>query len=143
MRKKIKAKKLNDLQLIGTFFVDSGQAMIGDPCNLHKWSDSEDDDFETHTEKSGEFSYLGAANATLTDGFGTLGDFDSVVFSTGNGDGMYPVYAQIEEYDEWGPRVWAIVIDMSRHGRYVYDKSQHQHHLLPSSVQQNQDECEC
>ena len=133
MRKKIKAKKLNDLQLIGTFFVDSGQAMIGDPCNLHKWNDSAEDDFDTHAEKSGEFSYLGAANATLTDGFGTLGDFDSVVFSTGNGDGMYPVYAQIEEYDEWGPRVWAIVIDMSRHGRYVYDKSQHQH----------QDECEC
>jgi hypothetical protein len=133
MNKKIKAKNLNDLQLIGTFFVDSGQAIIGDPCNLHKWNDSADDDFETHVDRAGEFSYLGAANATLTNGFGTLGDHDATVFSTGNGDGLYPVYAQIEEYDEWGPRVWAIVIDMSRHGRYVYDKSQHQH----------QDECEC
>jgi hypothetical protein len=70
---------------------------------------------------------MGAANATLTKGFGTLGDHDATVFSTGNGDGLYPVYAQIEEFDEWGPRVWAVVIDMSREGRYVFDKSQHQH----------------
>jgi hypothetical protein len=64
---------------------------------------------------------MGAANATLTNGFGTLGDHDATVFSTGNGDGLYPVYAQIEEFDEWGPRVWAVVIDMSRDGRYVKD----------------------
>jgi hypothetical protein len=70
---------------------------------------------------------MGAANATLTNGFGTLGDHDATVFSTGNGDGLYPVYAQIEEVDEWGPRVWAVVIDMSREGRYVFDKSQHNH----------------
>ena len=40
MNKKIKAKKLNNLQLIGTFFVDSGQAMIGDPLYLEKWKSS-------------------------------------------------------------------------------------------------------
>jgi hypothetical protein len=133
MGKKIKAKNLNDLQFIGTFFVDSGQAMIGDPCNLQKWSDSEEDDFETHVDKAGEYSYLGAANATLTKGFGTLGDHDATVFATGNGDGLYPVYAQIEEYDEWGPRIWAVVIDMSRDGRYVKD----------NSLSQIQSECDC
>jgi hypothetical protein len=129
MNKKIKAKKLDNLQLIGTFFVDSGQAIIGDPLYLDKWKsyDSEEFDIEDHVNHVDEYSYMGAANATLTKGFGTLGDHDATVFSTGNGDGLYPVYAQIEEFDEWGPRVWAVVIDMSREGRYVFDKSQHQH----------------
>lgn len=133
MNKKIKAKKLDNLQLIGTFFVDSGQAIIGDPLYLDKWKsyDSEKFDIDDHVNHVDEYSYMGAANATLTKGFGTLGDHDATVFSTGNGDGLYPVYAQIEEFDEWGPRVWAVVIDMSREGRYVFDKSQHQH------------ECEC
>jgi hypothetical protein len=129
MNKKIKAKKLDNLQLIGTFFVDSGQAIIGDPLYLDKWKsyDSEEFDIEDHVNHVDEYSYMGAANATLTKGFGTLGDHDATVFSTGNGDGLYPVYAQIEEFDEWGPRVWAVVIDMSREGRYVFDKSQHVH----------------
>ena len=123
MKKKIKAKKLNNLQLIGTFFVDSGQAIIGDPLYLDKWKSSTAEDFniDDHVNHVDEYSYMGAANATLTKGFGTLGDHDATVFSTGNGDGLYPVYAQIEEYDEWGPRVWAVVIDMSRDGRYVKD----------------------
>lgn len=128
MSKKIKAKKLNNLQLIGTFFVDSGQAMIGDPLYVDKFKPiSMDDEIDNHENHAGEYSYMGAANATLTKGFGTLGDHDATVFATGNGDGLYPVYAQIEEFDEWGPRIWAVVIDMSREGRYVFDKSQHQH----------------
>ena len=123
MKKKIKAKKLNNLQLIGTFFVDSGQAIIGDPLYLDKWKSSTAEDFniDDHVNHVDEYSYMGAANATLTKGFGTLGDHDATVFSTGNVDGLYPVYAQIEEFDEWGPRVWAVVIDMSRDGRYVKD----------------------
>ena len=123
MKKKIKAKKLDNLQLIGTFFVDSGQAIIGDPLYLDKWkaSTAEDFDIDDHVNHIDEYSYMGAAPATLTKGFGTLGDHDATVFSTGNGDGLYPVYAQIEEFDEWGPRVWAVVIDMSRDGRYVKD----------------------
>lgn len=120
MSKKIKAKKLNNLQLIGTFFVDSGQAMIGDPSYLDKWKPfTIEDDIEDHVNHVGEYSELGAINSSLTTGFNTLGDHDATVFNTGNGDGLYPVYAQIEEFDEWGPRTWAIVIDMSRHGRYV------------------------
>jgi hypothetical protein len=121
--KKAKAKKLNNLQLIGAFFVDSGQAMIGDPAYLSKWDNCDDEDFDNYKDSEGKYNWLGAAHATLTNQFGTLGEYDSVVFSTGNGDGLYPVYAQIEEYDEWGPRVWAVVIDMSRDGRYVKDKN--------------------
>jgi hypothetical protein len=128
MSKKIKAKKLNNLQLIGTFFVGSGQAIIGDPAHLDNWKPmTQDDDLDDHENHAGEYSYMGAANATLTTGFNTLGDHDATVFATGNGDGLYPVYAQIEDYNGWGPRVWAVVIDMSREGRYVFDKSQHIH----------------
>lgn len=122
MGKKIKAKKLNDLKLIGTFFVDSGQAIIGDPIHLDNWKswdDTKEFNIDDHVNHVGEYGYMGAVNASLTTGFNTLGDHDATVFSTGNGDGLYPVYAQIEEYDEWGPRVWAVVIDMSRDGRYV------------------------
>lgn len=123
MNKKIKAKNLNNLQLIGTFFVDSGQAMIGDPSFLDKWKPfTIEDDIEDHVNHVGEYSELGAINSSLTTGFNTLGNHDATVFNTGNGDGLYPVYAQIEEFDEWGPRTWAIVIDMSRHGRYVKDQ---------------------
>jgi hypothetical protein len=130
MSKKIKAKRLNNLQLIGTFFVDSGQAMIGDPIHLDNYKSfdpNEKFDLDDHVNHVGEYSYMGAVNATLTNGFNTLGDHDATVFATGNGDGLYPVYAQIEEFDEWGPRIWAVVIDMSREGRYVFDKNQHIH----------------
>jgi hypothetical protein len=135
MGKKIKAKKLDNLQFIGTFFVDSGQAMIGDPVHLDNFKNADADSFnvDDHVNHVDEYSYMGACNATLTKGFGTLGDHDATVFSTGNGDGLYPVYAQIEEFDEWGPRIWAVVIDMSRDGRYVKD----------NSLSQIQSECDC
>ena len=121
--RKAKAKKLNKLEFIGYFGVDSGQAMIGDPAYLSKWDNCDEIDFDEYKKSEGHYNWLGACHATLTEGHGMLGDGDSVVFSTGNGDGLYPVYAQIEEYDEWGPRVWAVVIDMSRDGRYVKDKN--------------------
>ena len=86
-------------KLIGYFAVDSGQAMIGDPCYLDDWKpwNSEQDNFEDHTNKVGEYGYLGACNATLTKGYGELNKGSAVVFNTGHGDGMYPVYADIED----------------------------------------------
>ena len=88
--------------LIGQFGVDSGQAMIGDPCYLDRWKHwgSEKESgipFDEYKNKAGEYGYLGAANATLGRGFGTLGYADAVVFSTGYGDGLYPVYAMIDD----------------------------------------------
>ena len=85
--------------LIGRFAVDSGQAMIGDPCYLDDWKpwNSEQDKFEDHINRVGEYGYLGACNATLTNGYGELKQGASVVFNTGWGDGVYPVYANIDE----------------------------------------------
>lgn len=89
----------NNLQLIGEISVDSGQAMIGDPCYLDRWQvwNSEEHNFDDHPKHEGEYGYLGACNATLGKGFGQLGLADAVVFSTGYGDGLYPVYADINE----------------------------------------------
>lgn len=86
-------------QLIGYFAVDSGQAMIGDPCYLEEWKPWESDKiaFDEHHNKVGEYGYLGACNATLTKGYGELNKGSGVVFNTGYGDGMYPVYADIED----------------------------------------------
>jgi hypothetical protein len=85
--------------LIGKFAVDSGQAMIGDPCYLEDWKpwNSEQEKFEDHVNKVGEYGYLGACNATLTNGYGELNQGSSVVFNTGWGDGVYPVYADIDD----------------------------------------------
>jgi hypothetical protein len=104
----------NNLTLIGEIFVDSGQAMVGDPCYLDEWKNWDSDSgipFEEHENSSGEYGYLGAANATLSkNGYGTLGTGviegtgisgtkagSAVVFSTGYGDGLYPVYADIDQ----------------------------------------------
>jgi hypothetical protein len=85
--------------LIGRFAVDSGQAMIGDPCYLDDWKnwDRDVNKFEEHANKVGEYGYLGACNATLTNGYGELNHGSSVVFNTGWGDGVYPVYADIDD----------------------------------------------
>lgn len=103
--------EVNNLTLIGEFSVDSGQAIVGDPCYLDDWKlwDSEKDNFESHNTKQGEYGYLGACNATLGKGFGQLGVANAVAFSTGYGDGLYPVYAHITE----DGRVGMVVIDFT------------------------------
>lgn len=94
---------------IGSFGVDSGQAMVGDPCYLDTWKpwNSEEHNFEDHVNHEGEFGYLGACNATLKEGYGELGLGSGVVFTTGYGDGVYPVYAEFNE----DARISKIVID--------------------------------
>lgn len=76
----------------GSFGVDSGQAMVGDPCYLSEWNPNENDEFLPDSY-AGEYGYLGACHATLSeDQFGVLGFSSGVVFATGYGDGIYPVY---------------------------------------------------
>ena len=96
----------NTMTYIGTFSVDSGQAMVGDPCYLDTWV-AEYDDFNDYPKHAGQYGYLGACEATLTNNYGTLGMGNAVVFTTGYGDGAYPVYA---EFNDDG-RIAKIVID--------------------------------
>lgn len=96
----------NKMTYVGSFAVDSGQAIVGDPCYLDTWQ-AEYDNFDEHINKAGEYSYLGACQATLTNGYGILGMGKAVAFTTGYGDGYYPVYA---EFNDEG-RIAKIVID--------------------------------
>jgi hypothetical protein len=100
---------ISKMTLIGSFAVDSGQAMVGDPCYLDQWEvwDDKVDSFDEYANKAGSYGYLGSAQATLTKGYGELGISNAVVFSTGYGDGIYPVYAEINDEG----RVTRVVID--------------------------------
>ena len=98
--------QIEGLILAGSIAVDSGQAMVGDPCYLDKWNTNENDEWNLEG-KIGDYSYHGASATTLANSFGQLGFADSVVFNTGYGDGLYPVYVQMNE----DGRVSKVVID--------------------------------
>lgn len=98
--------------LIGHFSVDSGQAMIGDPCYLDNWDTNKFDEFDTYPAHAGKYSYLGACEATLTNNHGELGMATAVVFSTGYGDGLYPVYAEMNDEG----RIARVIIDFIGEG---------------------------
>ena len=111
--------KVDSLQLIGEFTVDSGQAMVGDPCYLDSWkhwNQDNDEKFDEYEKHKGEYGYLGACETTIKRGFGELGDNSAVAFTTGYGDGIYPVYAQLNE----DGRVAIVVIDFT--GEYNIDE---------------------
>jgi hypothetical protein len=99
--------RLDDLTYAGSFAVDSGQAMVGDPCYLDGWELWADGTPFDYKDKKGQYGYLGAAATTLEDSFGQLGNSDAVVFSTGYGDGLYPVFVQLNSEG----RVSKVVID--------------------------------
>jgi hypothetical protein len=96
----------SNLEYIGSFGVDSGQAMVGDPCYLDEWQTNKGEEWDLEG-KIGQYSYQGASATTLSDSAGVLGNGRSVVFNTGYGDGVYPVYA---EFNDEG-RVARIVIE--------------------------------
>jgi Protein of unknown function (DUF4241) len=111
--------KVDNLQLIGEFSVDSGQAIIGDPCYLDSWKHWNQDTgeaFDEYKNRQGEYGYLGACEATIGKGYGTLGTGSAVALSTGYGDGVYPVYAQINDDN----RVALVVIDFT--GEYLTEE---------------------
>ena len=97
---------LEGLTLIGQIAIDSGQAMVGDPCYLDDWNTNEGEEWNLEG-KLNEYSYQGASATTLANSFGELGIGTAVVFNTGYGDGYYPVYAKLNG----DARVEMIVID--------------------------------
>jgi hypothetical protein len=98
--------KTKDLILAGHFAVDSGQAMVGDPCYIDNWDTNKNDDWNIDG-KEGQYSYHGASATTLANSYGELGNGTAVVFNTGYGDGLYPVYVQMND----DGRVSKVVID--------------------------------
>jgi hypothetical protein len=97
---------LTDLIYAGSFAVDSGQAMVGDPCYLDEWDTNKNEEWNLEG-KLNQYSYHGASATTLANGFGELGIANSVVFNTGYGDGVYPVYVKLNDDN----RISMVVID--------------------------------
>lgn len=97
---------LTDLIYAGSFGVDSGQAMVGDPCYLDNWDTNKNDEWNIES-KVGQYSYHGASATTLANNYGEIGNSSAVVFSTGYGDGIYPVYVEMNS----DGRVSKVVID--------------------------------
>ena len=87
-----------ELHYAGWIAVDSGQAMVCDPVYLEKWNDNQKEEWNLKG-KEGEYSYQGATATTLASSFGQLENATAVVFSTGHGDGLYPVYVHKDNND--------------------------------------------
>jgi hypothetical protein len=94
------------LKLAGYFTVDSGQAMVGDPCYLDDWDTNKNEEWNIEG-KAGDYSYHGASATTIANAYGELGHAKAVVFNTGYGDGMYPVYVELNNDN----RVSKVVLD--------------------------------
>ena len=103
------------LKLAGYFTVDSGQAMVGDPCYLDDWDTNKNEEWNLEG-KAGDYSYHGASATTIANAYGELGHAKAVVFNTGYGDGMYPVYAELNGDN----RVSKIILDFE--GKVNLDK---------------------
>ena len=97
---------LTDLIYAGSFAVDSGQAMVGDPCYLDNWDTNKNEEWNIEG-KVGQYSYQGASATTIESSYGELGLANAVVFNTGYGDGIYPVYIKLNDDN----RVSMVVID--------------------------------
>ena len=79
--------------LLGRVFVDSGQLVLVDPAYLRDWKDGEFD-----LEKRPNNSYAECCLKSLSvQGGGPVFNDLGVCFSTGWGDGIYPVYASRED----------------------------------------------
>jgi hypothetical protein len=98
--------QIEGLILAGSIAIDSGQAMVGDPCYLDDWDTNKGDEWNLEG-KVGQYSYQGASATTLANSFGELGFATAVVFNTGYGDGLYPVYVQMNDEG----RISKVVID--------------------------------
>ena len=101
-------KMITDLKYAGSFLVDSGQAIVGDPCYLEKYSTNAGEPWDLEG-KEGQYSYHGISATTITLNAGEVGDGMAVAFSTGYGDGYYPVF--IEQDDDG--RIMKVVIDFA------------------------------
>ena len=93
---------------IGEVGVDSGQLMIVDPCYIE--SHWKEEDFDDEKKSKELFSYNAVCKETLGKTcYGQIGNGLAVAFSSGYGDGCYPVYAEINEEG----RVMKITVDFN------------------------------
>ena len=89
---------------IGEIGVDGGQAMVCDPCYIEsEWKSSDLPQDLGKGPRTHEFSYDGCCRETLSKDMAGQLNYKmghagaGVAFSTGWGDGVYPVYATYNE----------------------------------------------
>ena len=112
-------KKRPEEILVGYCDVDAGLIMVGDPCyasiddngdperrhKIHDWSEFVSWLYE---DKGHDEPFLHKA---IPHPRGHMGA--GVVVASGFGDGTYPVYITIEDFDSWGLRVTGLRIDFN------------------------------
>lgn len=95
----------------GHIGVDSGQAMICDPCYILR-GDGDD--------RPPEITYEEVCAVNINpDGYPSYGPVPyamghegcAVKCSSGYGDGYYPVYVKLKDCGDWGTRVVAMMVD--------------------------------
>jgi hypothetical protein len=93
-------------ELAGHIGVDSGQAMVCDPCYVLR-----------EEGVAPEFAYEQCGEVTIpSPRFGSIPfsmghDGAAVVTSSGFGDGFYPVYVKRKDFGDWGVRIVAMMVD--------------------------------
>ena len=115
---KIKTQIETERYQVGTVGVDSGTMMMCDPCYAFSKRENNEgkligNDIKTYDEilddyKEGGFIFgkeLGMPIKINSDNFA-----DGVVFSTGFGDGVYPVTIDVVDCGEYGTRVKSATI---------------------------------
>lgn len=104
------------MEKIGTFFVDSGQVIIGDPCYIAsmKWRDeqAEGEKFSAELPAPYPYTYNGASSATCSKkGGGELGNGLAVALQSGYGDGRYNVYVERDGSEGRIAKVTIVFVD--------------------------------
>lgn len=97
-----RADRVVDVEVVflGTVGVDSGQLLLTDPCYIDgEWEDEPYETLREYEHAGFPYSYNGACQATLSEGFGELvfsaGHTGAgVAFATGWGDGLYNVFGE-------------------------------------------------
>lgn len=79
--------------LLGHVSVDSGQLILVDPCYLKEWKDGP---FDLNFKPDNHYAECCLASLSVQGGGQVFNDL-AVCFSTGWGDGIYPIYATKED----------------------------------------------
>jgi len=90
--------------LLGYVSVDSGQLILVDPCYLKDWKDGP---FDLNEKPDNHYAECCLASLSVLGGGSVFNDL-AVCFSTGWGDGTYPVFATKED-----GRIVRVEIDMA------------------------------
>src|SRR6476620_11375602 len=80
---------------VGEIYVDSGTCIVGDPCYLRNYENDTTRGAHPLDGTWGEF--LTRLPEEISEGVGAANIGAAVASSTGHGDGVYPVYIEVDD----------------------------------------------